>query len=74
MRLFVWLIGLLQVQATKYVNVTYDSDIIDKDGFKMRKIRIFKFFSRIIKNFENIFFIILVDNWQREFYTEYGDL
>ena len=34
MRLFVWFVGLLQVQATKYVNVTYDSDIIDKIGFK----------------------------------------
>jgi len=35
MRLFVWFVGLLQVQATKYVNVTYDSDIIDKAGFKI---------------------------------------
>ena len=34
MRFFVWFVGLLQVQATKYVNVTYDSDIIDKIGFK----------------------------------------
>ena len=32
MRLFVLIIGVLQ--ATKYVNVTYDSSIIDKAGFK----------------------------------------
>ena len=36
MRLFVWFVGLLQVQATKYVNVTYDSNIIDKDSFKKK--------------------------------------
>ena len=35
MRLFVWFVGLLQVQATKYVNITYDGDIIDKVGFKI---------------------------------------